>query len=633
MCGICGILNYKENGVNEETLRAMCSRLKHRGPDDEGTYIRQTSPSLGLGHRRLSIIDLSSAGHQPMSNEDKTIYIVLNGEIYNYQDLRAELIKKGHRFKSNTDTEAVIHLYEEYKEDCVKHLRGMFAFAIWDEKLGVLLLARDRFGKKPLLYYYKANKFCFASEFSAILASNLIDREINLEAIGYYLTYGYIPAPLTIYKDVLKLPPASMLILKNNKMSLKKYWQLDYSRKIKISEEEAVEETLRLLKEAVKIRLYSDVPLGAFLSGGIDSSTVVALMSELLGKKVKTFSIGFEEKAFDELRYARNIVTKFATDHNEFIVKPDALKILPLLVERYGEPYADSSCIPTYYVAQQTRQFVTVALNGDGGDEMFAGYERYRAAYLSELCIKLPLFLRKGMVSFLENIIPENSNSRLKISRLKRFLKGTVLSLPDRYLRWVAIFTRESQDCLYSETFREKVLGTHPEELVGKYFNNLGNYNLIDTLLYTDVNTYLPDDLLVKMDIVTMANSLEGRSPFLDHHLAEFVASLPADFKMRRLTKKYILKRVIKDLVPRENSHRPKMGFGVPIGNWFRHELKGFLLDVLLSPKSLGRGYFKPEVVKHLVKQHIEKKADFSQQLWSLLMLELWHGRFIDQNA
>ncbi len=348
MCGICGIVNYRKDSiVGEAAISNMCMELKHRGPDDGGVYLSKGSPSVGLGHRRLSIIDLSQAGHQPMGNEDGSVWLVFNGEIYNYRYLRDELKKQGHIFKSDSDTEVMIHLYETYGEECISRLRGMFAFAIWDEKKKTLFLGRDRVGKKPLLYYRSGNAFCFASEFSSILASGLIDKETDLKAVNYYLTFGYIPAPFSIYKGVFKLPPAHMLILKDGDIRLKRYWRLDYSGKIKISEQEASEEVLRLLKEAVKIRLYSDVPLGAFLSGGIDSSTVVGLMSQVSDSRVKTFSIGFEESDYSELKYARAIAERFGTEHHEFIVKPNAIEILPTLVERYGEPYADSSCIPT----------------------------------------------------------------------------------------------------------------------------------------------------------------------------------------------------------------------------------------------------------------------------------------------
>ncbi len=628
MCGICGILDYNKNAlIKEELLRRMCHELEHRGPDDEGIYISsEISPCVGLGHRRLKIIDLSDAGHQPMPNEDGTIWLVLNGEIYNYKELRFELENKGHKFKSNTDTETIVHLYEEYGEDCVKSLRGMFAFAIWDKRNETLLLARDRVGKKPLIYYHKYDNFCFASEFCALLGSGLINKDISFEAINYYLTLGYIPAPLTIYKEVYKLPPAHILILKNNKITIKKYWELDYRNKIKITEEEAIPETIRLLKEAVKIRLYSDVPLGAFLSGGIDSSTVVALMSQLSGNRIKTFSIGFEEKDYSELKYARNIADRFNTEHHEFIVKPKALEILPLLVERYGEPYADSSCIPTYYVAQQTRKYVTVALNGDGGDESFAGYERYQAMLVAE---GIPGAIKK-IASGFSSILPDSINSKNNLRRIKRFLKAIALSSEHRYIQWVGIFDDVLKKDMYSDEYAKIVNKSDPLNFISSYLDNSSGMSRIDSLLYTDVMTYLPYDLLVKVDIASMANSLEARSPFLDHKLMEYAAKLPAEYKMKKLVKKYLLKKAIKDLVPPQNIYRKKMGFGVPVGEWFRSELKGFLSETILSERSLKRGYFKKECIKEMVSKHIQRKADYTFQLWALLMLELWHQRFID---
>jgi asparagine synthase (glutamine-hydrolysing) len=627
MCGICGILDYKGDRIKEDALLRMCQAMQHRGPDGAGVFIDSlsNSPYVGLGHRRLKIIDLSEAGHQPMANEDSTVWIVFNGEVYNFKELRLDLEKRSHRFKSNTDTECVIHLYEEYGEDCVKYLRGMFAFAIWDARKRALMLVRDRVGKKPLLYYHKHDKFCFASEFCALLASGYIDKEINSKAIDYYLTLGYIPAPLTIYKDVFKLPPAHTLILQDNKLTIKKYWELDYRNKIKISEEEAVEEALKLLKEAVKIRLYSDVPLGAFLSGGIDSSTIVAIMSQLSINKVKTFSIGFEEGDYNELAYARNIAERFGTEHHEFIVKPKALEILPLLVERYGEPYADSSCIPTYYVSQQTRQHVTVALNGDGGDEVFAGYERYQAMIAAEI---IP-GIAKNIFSGLSRMLPDSTNPKNRIRRLKRFLNGVALPFASRYIKWISIFDNGLKETLYSEGFKRITSDTDVPGFVRPFLNPSGGISTIDSLLLTDTMTYLPYDLLVKVDITSMANSLEARSPFLDHKLMEFIARVPAEYKMKNFVKKNILKKAIKGLVPKENIHRRKMGFGIPIGNWFRSDLKDFLLETILSKASLNRGYFKPEAVNAMVKAHTKNEADYSFQLWALLMLELWHQKFM----
>jgi len=638
MCGICGIVDFSGDSVQEDILRKMCQMMIHRGPDDEGVYINhqlqatshQSKPSVGLGHRRLSIIDLSVSGHQPMCNEDGTIWIVLNGEIYNYIELVKDLREKGHKFKSNTDTEAIIHLYEEYGEECVKKLRGMFAFTIWDEKEEVLMLARDRPGKKPLLYYYKNGIFCFSSEFSSLLASGLIDKEIDPKAINYYLTFGYIPAPMTIYKNVYKLPPAHILIFKNGQVNIKRYWNLDYAKKIEISEEEAASEVLRLLKEAVKIRLQSDVPLGAFLSGGIDSSTVVALMSQLSSKRVKTFSIGFDDEDYSELKYANKVADTFNTEHHEFVVKPNVIEILPILIDHYGEPYADSSAIPTYYVSRQTKQHVTVALNGDGGDEVFAGYERYQAVLLSEMYQKIPAILRNPLFQTIGNLIPDSFGQKDRLKRIKRFIEGAHLPLSKRYLQWIGMFTEKVRDDMYTDEFLREVPDSDPLSIISKTLNSLNGLSLLDRLLHTDTMTYLPDDLLVKVDITSMANSLECRSPFLDHHLMEFAASLPAEYKLRRFIKKYILKKAVENIIPKDNIYRRKMGFAVPVGRWFRGELKGFLQETLLSQDSLKRGYFKPDKIKDIVFQHTSGQKDWSFQLWSLLMLELWHQRFQD---
>ena len=633
MCGICGIIDYKQGSkIEPSVINNMCSRMIHRGPDSSGTYVDNNySPAFGFGHRRLKIIDLSESARQPMSNEDKAIWVVFNGEIYNFQELRKTLEDKGHKFISHSDTEAIIHLYEEEGIDCVKKLRGMFALAVWDRNNKTLLLARDRFGKKPLLYYFRDGIFSFASEFNALLACANIRKEINLKAIPDYMTFGYIPAPESIYSGVYKLLPGHILILKDREVKIQRYWQLEYKKKNNISFQEAADTTEELLREAVKIRLYSDVPLGAFLSGGIDSSTVVGMMARLNpANKIKTFSIGFDDKDFDELKYARILARRFNTEHHEFVVKPNALQILPELVERYGEPYADSSCIPTYYVARETRQYVTVALNGDGGDELFSGYERYKAFYLSNLYNRLPCFFRKGLIELPINSMPSNPDGRTYLNRLKRFLRGTGLPPPNRYLHWIAFFDEKLQQNLYTKSFLACIPELNPLKLLMPYFTGSNRHEMLDNILCLDTNTYLPNDLLVKVDIATMANSLEARSPFLDHRLAEFVATLKVDFKMRHFIKKFLLKHVIKDFIPKENINRPKMGFGLPMGKWFKAELKGLLTDTLLSSKSLNRGYFNPEFIKSLIAQHLEAKANYTQQLWCLLMLELWHRRFID---
>lgn len=627
MCGICGIVDANKSLISEDIVRAMTDAIVHRGPDDAGIY---SAPGICLGHRRLSIIDLSNAGHQPLANEDKTILVVLNGEIYNYRDLKEELEKKGHVFRSNSDTEVVAHLYEERGQDCVKSMVGMFAFGIWDTKKDLLLLARDRVGKKPLLYSYAAGKFCFASEFSALLKSGLIKKEINLEALDYYLTFGYIPAPLTIYKNVFKLMPAHTLVFKGGQIKTDKYWQLDYGKKIKISEKEAEEETLRLLSDSVKIRLYSDVPLGAFLSGGIDSSLIVGLMSRALNKRVKTFSIGFEESDYDELKYARNIARYFNTEHSEFIVKPKALEVLPTLVEHYGEPFADSSAVPTFYVSKMSKQYVTVVLNGDGGDELFAGYERYQAMVYSGKLNAFPPLLRNSVAALCVNAIPGSPGQKGLNSKLKRFFGAVSLPMHKRYIKWIGVFDDELKEELCSRDFMDSTSGLDVERFFKDCLYGRDDLSLVDKLLKLDTSTYLPDDLLVKADIASMANALEGRSPFLDHRLMEFAASLPSYFKLRGSTKKYILKKMAAKVIPKNNIYRTKQGFGVPVGHWFRTELRDYLCDNLLSRKALGRGYFRPEMVKKMIVRHLSREKDYGNQLWALLMLELWHNKFME---
>ncbi len=640
MCGIAGILNLKGEPVPKEALEKMCRKMKHRGPDDEGIYIsnpksrnRNSKLSLGLGHTRLSIIDLSISAHQPMCNEDTTIWLSMNGEIYNYVELSSDLKKKGHKFKSSSDAEVIIHLYEELGKNCVKELRGMFAFAIWDEREETLFLARDRVGKKPLVYSFKNGNLTFASELAALIESGKVDKETNKEAIHDYLSYGYIPAPLTIYEGVYKLPPGCTLTLKKDSDPIiENYWNLDFSSKIKISEEDAADELLHRLKSAVKMRLRSDVPLGAFLSGGIDSSAVVALMSELSESKIKTFSIGFDDSNYNELAHAKRVSEKYDTDHHEFVVKPKALDILPLLVERYGEPYADSSAIPTYYVSQQTKQFVTVALNGDGADELFGGYERYQAVLLSNIYKKIPALIRNNMIPGITNLFSRSLDPKNRFVRIKRFVDGTSFPLSQRYLYWSGIISDELKNVIYTNEFTERVSHSNPSRVISKYLNPSSNLKLLDSLLLADTMNYLPNDLLAKVDIASMANSLECRSPFLDHPLMEFAASLPPELKIKGLVKKYVLKKAVSKLIPKENICRKKMGFGVPIGRWLRGELKPLLRETLLSSVSLQREYFKPGVVANLVEDHIRGVKDYSSQLWALLMLELWHLKFIDKS-
>ncbi|MFL6209359.1 MAG: asparagine synthase (glutamine-hydrolyzing) [Pyrinomonadaceae bacterium] len=627
MCGIVGMVRGGDRAVDAELLQRMCDAIRHRGPDEEGRYLKGRA---GLAMRRLAIIDLAG-GQQPIHNEERSAWIVFNGEIYNYKELRARLEKLGHEFYTDSDTEAILHAYEQYGADCPKHLRGMFAFAIWDEHKEELFLARDRVGKKPLLYAHVNNQLIFGSEFSALLLHPDIGREVLPEAIHHYLSFMCVPAPLTAYRQIKKLEPGhSLRFTRAGEIKLERYWQPDFTKKTKLTEEEAGERAVELLREAVRVRLMSEVPLGAFLSGGIDSSTVVALMSEASSTPVKTFSIGFEEQDFSELHHARRIAEHVGADHHEFIVRPDALEVLPTLVEHYGEPYADSSAIPTYYVARETRRHVTVALNGDGGDECFAGYERYAAMRLAERYRRLPGLLRERVIEQAISLYPTSELRRSRMRDLKRFLHAAALPTVERYMRWVSVLDRGAKAELYADDFRQQLNGHDPAALLAPWFASVNGAGVVDAALMTDTMTYLPNDLLVKVDIATMAVSLEARSPFLDHHVIEFAASLPEQYKLRGLTTKYLLKRVLRKLLPAENLNRRKMGFGVPITHWLRGNLQGFLRETLLSARSLRRGLFKPEQIARLVAEHTAGQKDHAPQLWTLLMLELWFQRFID---
>lgn len=627
MCGIAGFVNKDGNGVDRSVLERMNAAIAHRGPDDDGFF---TDEHAALGMRRLSIIDVSG-GKQPIHNEGGTKWIVFNGEIYNYQEIREDLEQRGHTFYTRSDTETVIHLYDEFEEKCLDRLRGMFAFAIWDTVEKTLFIARDRVGKKPLLYAHRPNgDLVFGSEFQALLAHPDVSREVDTDAIDSYLSYLCVPAPMTAFKAIRKLEPGHWLKWKNGSIETSRYWQPDFSKKIDIGESEAIAETTRLLREATQMRLISEVPLGAFLSGGVDSSIVVALMAEASEKPVKTFSIGFEEQDFSELKYARRVAEHVGAEYNEFIVKPNALDVLPVLVEHYGEPYADSSAIPTYYVAKETRKHVTVALNGDGGDESFAGYERYAAMKLAERYQGIPSLIRKPFIEKSLAMLPSSELKRSRIRDLKRFIKAAELPKTDRYFRWVTAFDQPAKADIYTTGFAAEVSGIKASRFLDHWFSIANGSGILDASLLTDQMTYLPNDLLVKVDIATMANSLEARSPFLDHKVIEFAASLPASMKMRGYQTKSLLKKVAANLVPRDVIYRRKMGFGVPIGKWFRGEMKGFVSEVLLSERSLGRGIIRPEVLRRYVGEHTNGERDHSFQLWAFLMLELWYQRFID---
>lgn len=631
MCGISGIVTTDSSErIDPLLVIRMRDTLSHRGPDDKGHYIGR---GVALGHRRLSIIDLRPEGRQPMANEDNTIQIVFNGEIYNFSEHRSWLISRGHRFRSRTDTEVIIHLYEELGTECLKLLRGMFAFAIWDERRQLLFLARDRLGKKPLYYYFNGHRLLFGSEAKAILEYDGIAREPDSQAMDYYLSFGYIPAPFSAFKGVRKLPPAHYLTFERGRLEVRRYWQVHYLPKLNITEQEACGQILERLTEAVKIRLISDVPLGAFLSGGIDSSAVVALMSKLSSAPVKTFSIGFREPKYNETEYARLIADKFNTDHHEFTVEPDATSVLEKLVWHYDEPYADSSALPTYYLSKLTRDYVTVALNGDAGDENFGGYRRYLVTLIAHYLCSLPAPMRSI------------SDSAARVAN--RLLGGTspladklakaaiaVTTDPRRsYAGMMTMFDPASRRNLYSDNFARDEHGDAAEQLILSLYSRSDADHILDATLNVDLDLYLPYDLLVKVDIASMAVGLEARSPMVDHEFIEFIARLPARFKISGITLKAIFKKALRNVLPGQILSRRKMGFGVPLDHWFRGQLSEYLHDILLSSQALGRGYFKPSAVEHLIDAHVSGVSNHQHQLWTLLMFELWHRVFVDSAA
>ena len=630
MCGICGIYKYGSGlPVERGDLKAMNDLLVHRGPDDEGYYEKD---AVGLAMRRLSIIDVSS-GHQPLSNEDGSIWIVFNGEIYNFQELREKLIEKGHVFKTKSDTETIVHLYEEKGKDFVKDLRGMFAIAIWDKKRDRLLLARDRMGKKPLFYAVTPGAIAFASELRALLAAPGIPREVDLRAVDAYLTLQYIPSPLSIFKAVKKLEPASVLTLEDGKVTIEKYWDLPLgAEKLSLPVAEIKERLYAELLEATKIRLISEVPLGAFLSGGIDSSVVVALMARSSSAPVKTFSIGFKEAAFSELGYARQVAEMYGTKHTEFVVEANMVDVLEKLVRHYGEPYADSSALPSYFVSRETRKSVTVALNGDGGDEAFGGYLRYVAMKVDSYWRHMPGGVKKAMLGAAK-LFPQKAPYGL-FWRARKFMAASLMQDPSqRYLSTVSYFGPDEKKGLFSPAF-ENAIGSdlrYGEKYITGLYKIPAGQDLQNTLSYVDFHSYLPECLMTKMDIASMANSLEARSPFLDHKVIEFAFSLPGNIKLKGLNgTKWILKETFKDMLPKQIYSRGKMGFGIPLGPWFRGELKDYWAGTCLSAKALGRGYFNKEHLFRLWDEHQSGARDHGYKLWALLMLELWHRQYAD---
>lgn len=627
MCGIAGfIVKEKDASVGEREilLDKMCRVITHRGPDDQGTLVKGRA---AIGMRRLSIIDLAG-GHQPIFNEDGTIAIVFNGEIYNYLELRAELEKAGHRFQTNSDTEAIVHAYEEYGDDCPKFLRGMFAFAIWDEREERLFIARDRVGKKPLYYTETKNgALLFGSELKSLILHPEFEREINYEALDAYLSFAYVPEPLCIFKNTHKLPPGHFLSFQNGKVVIKEYWDFRYERSEVRSEEDYIEELRILIDEAVRVRLISEVPLGAFLSGGVDSSTIVGYMTRNMSQPVKTFSIGFNEDSYDELKYARIASKHFGTDHHEFIVTPEICDMVDELAWHFDEPFADPSALPTYMVSKLAREYVTVVLSGDGGDELFAGYTRYvRDKRRGGLAARLPRFIREGVMQPVSEKLPHGAFGR-------NYLRNVSLEPLDRYIDSVSHITELNKRSLYTQNFRSKLNSnglSAGHKLFRSFAEKVDTGNAVDPLLYLDSKTYLPGDILTKVDRMSMAVSLEARVPLLDHKLIEFVTSIPASLKLKGLETKHIFKRAVRGIVPDEILDRPKQGFGVPIQEWINLQLRERIHDTLTDKRTLDRGLFDSNYINALLSEHERGRRDHSWELWIFLMLELWHRKFID---
>ncbi len=617
MCGIFGKLYFNKK-KNETRLLIEClNTLSHRGPDDSGVY---EDGNIFLGSRRLSVIDLSPAGHMPMCNEDKSLWIVFNGEIYNHLELRKKLEKK-HRFRSRTDSEVVLHLFEEKGPGCLQELMGMFSFAIWNAKKKELFVARDRLGKKPVKYYCDDDCFIFSSELKAILKDKNIPRSIDYDAVDEYLTYQYVPSPKTGFKNIFKLEPAHYLLIHmSEKIEKKRYWQLNMSDKLSLKEEEWEEQIHTKLKESVCMRLMSDVPLGAHLSGGIDSSLVVAFMAQAMSKPVKTFSIGFEENDYNELPYARLVAQKYKTDHHELMVKPNMIDVLPKLVYHYEEPYADPSALPTWYLCDMTKKYVTVALNGDGGDENFAGYPRYSVFKLYQQLKYLPF---KTFWKKISGILYQLTKRGI-LRKSYKFFSSYDAHYMLFYLKLIDYFDQEEKRLLYSDVFRKKIDNSRWRSFLESKFSETKDLDWLDKLLYTDINSYLPDDLLVKTDIAGMAHSLEVRSPFLDHEFMELTAQMPSTLKMKGWEKKYLLKKMAQKYLPQENIQRSKKGFGAPFEHWFRDQLNDVVQEKLLDKDFLSLGLFKKTSIERLIKSHQAGQVNYSNHLWALLMLREW---------
>lgn len=637
MCGICGaVWSGQGEPLGEAALSAMMDRLVHRGPDDSGVH---RDGSAALGFRRLSIIDLEG-GHQPISNEDETIWGVFNGEIYNFRVLRRRLEAKGHKFRTQGDAEVLVHLYEDAGEAMFSQLRGMFALAIWDAPRRTLVLARDRLGQKPLVYRRTDDRLIFASELKALLALSPKDvpRRVDPMALDRYLTYGYIPQPRTILEGVDKLRPAHYAVWRDGDFRVERYWSPDWNHERRRSFDDDAAELRETLGEAVREQMAADVPLGAFLSGGIDSTLIVGLMQKAASRPVKTFSIGFTDAAFDETAYAEEAARFLGTEHHKFIIEPNAWETLPALARQFDEPFADSSALPTWRVAQETRRHVTVALTGDAGDELFGGYDRYRALAISEAFHRLPAAPRRWIAGAVARLLPQSGKAKSRLRTAQRFFERINEPAVDRYLGWMTTFDENERFSLYDldqagELFARDNL-INAASLLGLAFWKADGRDPVTRAMVSDILMYLPGDLLFKVDMASMAHGLECRAPFLDHRVVELALAMPLDRKLRLRPgrSKVILKRAFADLIPPSIQTRRKMGFGVPVGRWFRNELRDELTEVLLDRSTLDRGLFRPEAIRSLVDEHLSGRRERGHQLWALLMLELWMRNYLDSN-
>ena len=619
MCGIAGIVRWNDTPVFEHEIRSMCDLMVHRGPDDHGVYV---APGVGIGMRRLSIIGLDT-GHQPMSNEDGTVWVVFNGEIYNYASLRHELQQRGHVFRTTSDTECLVHLYEDHGKNLVNHLRGMFAFAIWDQSRRQLLLGRDRLGIKPLYYAESAHGLIFASELKPILNCHGINRSLNWEAVGHLLTFLTTPPSASIVDDVRKLEPARVAVARAGEaLRIERYWDVTFEPDEDATEADHISRLRALLEESVALHRVSDVPVGAFLSGGIDSSAVVATLARQHPEPVKTFSIGFEEAGFDELAHARNVAAQFGTDHYDMVVRPDVVAIVEDLTWYLDEPFGDTSAIPTYMVSKLAAAHVKVVLTGDGGDEVFAGYDRYLVEARERRFDALPRPLRRA-AGTVGAMLPEGT-------RGKRFLQHLALDGAERYVDASAMFrAHDLRRLLNSDAYR--MVASH--DAAGAATRSMTTYadDWLAAVQRWDLGAYLPQDILTKVDRMTMAHSIEARPPLIDHRIVEFAARVPARFRLRNGTTKHLFKQAMRGVLPDQIIDRPKHGFAVPLAHWLRHDLATFARDILLSPTARQRGLFNVRQVERLLRLN-DRGRDLDLQLWTILSLELWCRRFLDKS-